>query len=728
MESSKKIDKEDLFAWLCRIGMQFNAGFIILDPNKSNEPIVFANEAFQHITGYTEKELLGQSIHILKGKGTSLETVLQVEESLKKDTIAKAEILNYKKDGTPFWNNIVVQALHDDNGQHIYNIAIGNDTTKEKQQETIIHLHQQIYAGIEKGYPLHQLLQKICDITETFFPEGAMCTILQLLEGRLMVGAANSLPTELSETVNGLPIGPNMGSCGTAAYLKQNIVVEDIGRSKYWEAELDVMYKHHIKACWSFPVLDLEHQVVATFGIYFTEKRKPSELELEFIRKITPLVLLAFQNAKNQEKIMNLAYVDQISGLTNLNYFFEQFEEIMDDKTTGFVLLMQPSEYANIVDSFGKSQLASLLSQLNKRIQEALPDIEMVISKDSEAALIIVGKSAEHDIPHHMDKLLQTTKDPFILREMELFISLSIGVVSLSKYSGSVEDIVRLADVALSRSKRQAGNSVVLYEEKYGIEIQQKMNTQNELVHAINEGEIYAYLQPKVNLQTGKIESFEALARWTSPKLGQVSPDVFIEAAESIGKIQDVDMLILEQILCWMQSRQKQGLPVYEVSVNISSIHFYSPNFVETLAKRVTDFGIEPKYIRLELTESIGLYDLKIAKQILNDLQNLGFESSVDDFGIGFSSLSYIHELPVTEIKVDRSFINNVQKNGTNAVIQTIIQLAKNMGLIVVAEGIETEEQLEVLKELQCPIGQGFYFYKPMAIEQIDAILKTQDC
>ncbi|WP_313893359.1 EAL domain-containing protein [Psychrobacillus sp.] len=728
MIDTKKIDKEDLFVWLCHIGSQFNSAFLITDPDFPNEPIVFANEKFTEITGYTEQEVLGETNHFLNGKDTCLNTLVQIAESIKNDAIAKVEILHYKKDGTPFWNDLVIQALHNEEQKNIYNIAIFSDITREKQQEAIVLLQQEIYKGIEKGYALSISLQKICDMTETFFPAGAKCSILQIANDETMrIAAAKSLPTEFNEIVHGLSIGTNMGSCGNAAYTKRNVIVDDIQHAECWKDFREITEKHHLKACWSFPVINHENCVIATFGIYFSEKRKAKELELEFIRKVTPLVLLALKNAENQEKILNLAYIDPFSKLTNYNYFLSEFEEMMSDKPSGFLLLIQPSGYTNIVDSYGKKQLASLLSQLSGRIRKLAHKMEIIISRSSEASLIIAGECEEEDIPLCMSRFLQAAKDPIILDGMELFISLRIGVVSLSKYSGSSGDIVRLADIALTRTKLQAGESVVFYEDRFGTEIQEKMAIQNALIYAIKNKEFYVHFQPKVNVQTGLIESFEALARWDSSSLGSVRPDVFIHEAESLGKIQELEIQIIEQVLSWLVRRKAEKLQLFKISVNISTNHFYVPNFVKNLVRMVSDHGIDPKYICLELTESIGLFDLATARKILTDLNKHGFVSSVDDFGKGFSSLSYIHQLPVSEIKIDRSFISNLEEPGAKVIVETIIQLAKSMKMSSVAEGIETEEQLKVLKQLQCPIGQGFYYYKPMSLDEIDAILRAQD-
>lgn len=230
-------------------------------------------------------------------------------------------------------------------------------------------------------------------------------------------------------------------------------------------------------------------------------------------------------------------------------------------------------------------------------------------------------------------------------------------------------------------------------------------------------------LQPKVDLQTGEIQSIEALARWISPKLGFVPPAIFIPVAESAGKVREIDIQILEIALSWLAERKRLGKKLVKVAVNISPNHFYYENFVQDTLELVQKYDIEPRYIILEVTENIGLVDFQTAFSIIQELKEYGFKTSVDDFGTGFSSLSYLQRLPFTELKIDRSFINDIKDAATLAIVRSIIQLALNLGMTSVAEGIENKEQVEILRALGCTVGQGYFYYKPMTIEQLNAIL-----
>lgn len=267
------------------------------------------------------------------------------------------------------------------------------------------------------------------------------------------------------------------------------------------------------------------------------------------------------------------------------------------------------------------------------------------------------------------------------------------------------------------------GTNFAKYEENSINQLTEEMDIFNQLTFGIQNQEFEVYLQPKINFETIQVEGFEGLSRWNSSKLGFVSPINYIPIAEQSGRIKDIDLLNLTTILQWLQDRLDAGKKIVPVSLNISPDHFYEPQFLDTIIRIFNQFHVPTKYIKLEVTESIELVDFAKAKAILEKLNDFGIESSIDDFGVGFSSLSYLPKLPFSEIKIDRSFVNSMDEPGMYAIVQTIIQLAHNIDMRPIAEGVETKEQLAMLQKLGCPAGQGYYFYKPMTIIDAEKLL-----
>ena len=298
----------------------------------------------------------------------------------------------------------------------------------------------------------------------------------------------------------------------------------------------------------------------------------------------------------------------------------------------------------------------------------------------------------------HIRDLIQK---PFSIGDKQIYITLKTGIAPFNKDIKSA-DAIRFADSALSHASKKSGTNTEIFTKERNVQLEQQMTVLNHLSYALKNREISMNLQPKVDLRTGEIQSIEALARWNSPILGFVSPEVFISVAENAGKVREIDLQILELVLQWLSRRKRSGKALVKVAVNISPDHFYHPNFIKAIVELLRKYEIDPDCIILEVTENIGLVDFQTALMIIQELNSYGFKTSVDDFGMGFSSLSYLQKLPFAELKIDRSFINGIQETGTLAIVRSIIQLALNLGMTSVAEGIETEEQVEILRTLGC--------------------------
>lgn len=344
----------------------------------------------------------------------------------------------------------------------------------------------------------------------------------------------------------------------------------------------------------------------------------------------------------------------------------------------------------------------------------------VVASFATNALIVFVDFNYKRYETYILERLVEK---PFIIDGFEAFISLSVGVYPIESFQ-QLDECIRRADQAFSKAKLEPGNNIQFFDDEDNNRIKQERNMHNLIIQGIKEKQFTAYLQPKVSLQTSKIIGFEALVRWHTENGETIYPDQFIPLAENNGKIVAIDNMILEIVLNWLFKRKKLGLPLYQVSINISPQHFYEKDFVCKLVDKLKEYRVNPKYIKVEITERIGLVDLEKASMIINHLKSYGFETSMDDFGKGFSSLNYLSQLDFAEIKIDKSFIDYMNNPKTLAIIRTIVQLADNLNIKAVAEGIEDQSQAEKLREVGCDVvGQGYYFYKPLPIDLVDKLL-----
>jgi EAL domain-containing protein (putative c-di-GMP-specific phosphodiesterase class I) len=314
------------------------------------------------------------------------------------------------------------------------------------------------------------------------------------------------------------------------------------------------------------------------------------------------------------------------------------------------------------------------------------------------------------------------------LQAHHVFTTPSIGIAMSNAEYEHPDDILRDSDIAMYHAKER-GEKCALFDRDLRTRAVNIMKIESDLRGAVEREELRVFYQPIISLDTGRLAGFEALMRWQHPERGLVSPAEFIPVAEDTGLIVPMTIWIL-RAACTQLSRWRWQSPSNRsllVSVNLSGRHFTEPDLVQQVSQIVQETGLEPHCLKLEITESAVMENANATARILTELRNLGVQLSIDDFGTGYSSLSYLHQFPIDTLKIDRSFVMRIGKSGENSeIVQTIITLAKNLEMEVIAEGVETVEQIEQLRKLGCRYGQGFYFSKPLPSEEIEKLMKQR--
>ncbi|MFD1031805.1 bifunctional diguanylate cyclase/phosphodiesterase [Metaplanococcus flavidus] len=722
---NSKLEKEKyiIIEWLSRLGVEFQTGFVIVNSQIEEQPILYANQAFYDMTGYSEIDVLGKNGRFLHGEKTDRRISAKIRECSISDKADTFEIVNYHKNKNPFWNEITIQPISVDGGKHRYTLMLMKNVNNRKREEALIQLQQEAYTGIEKGYMLSSLLENICRIIESFFKDGTTCTILFIDDkNRFRDVAGKSMPKGFRDFIDGKVATPQSGSCGAAFHLGQSVIVENMREDELWREYRDFVIEYGFQSSWSVPFLDKNGNVIGTLGIYFPTTSVPDEKDYYFLERIAPTISLTVKYSRQQEEMLQLAYTDRATGLRNRNYFMIELASLLEGNKEGLVAFLSVDEYVKVVDQYGHRAGDQLIQEIGKRFGVANLSGDALIARFSDSTLALVSLMPLDKISEYLEELAKLLAEPITVRDMELFLSLKTGVSIITAMQTDVEELIRYADSALSKAKLRAGESICYYENEHDEYMMKNLRIANELTAALRREEIKVHLQPKVDMRTGEVLSFEALARWNSPDLGNITPDVFISAAEKNGKIRILEQSVLKQVLVWLQKRQEQKQVLRQVAINISADHFFHHSFVPNLVDMTLEYGIDPAFIQLEITERIGFVDIEAARKIFKQLVKYGFTSSVDDFGTGYSSLSYLQKLPVSEVKIDRSFISKMHEADTLAIVRTITQLAENLGLTAVAEGVETEEQKQQLLNLGCHVGQGYYFYRPMPLEDANIL------
>ncbi|SOC36298.1 GGDEF domain-containing phosphodiesterase [Ureibacillus acetophenoni] len=715
--------KEQLITFLCTLCDQAPKGVAIIDQSDSSQSFLYCNEPFLHLTGYSSEELIGNNLTLLCGTKTNSEKQLEIEINIKTETPFEINVIHYQKDGSPFWNCINSFPIRDYTNKVQYTLLYFKNITHSLLDKMLSKLEREVYAGLEQGADTEKILQLISEKIEKYYIRDIYCAIRVLNQyDKLDVVATGTLPVHIIENFDDKIHEPNAGFNENAIYIDDYSPIYDhqvVSQQGFYQS---------IVSSWSKPIVNQDKQILGNIIIYLKSKSSLKQTDIEFLKKLTPIISLSLKYAEHKKELKKLAFFDMNSGLPNQNYFYTQLSKWIGEKYSGLLLILQPVEYAGIVDLYGRKSGDELLKQIAIRLNSSSQEFEqdIIYGRFSNSSIIMAVKVERTEIESFVTKLRHLlTLSPYGFTEREMFINFNIGVAYFC-HKVELEESIRQADLALTSSRRKNGTVVTFFEEEINKLMQKEMDILNQLIYGLKNNEFTAFLQPKVNLMTKEIVGFEALARWNSPVLGFVSPATFIPIAESSGKIREIDNAILKQVLEWQQKRKEKGLKLFPVSVNISPVHFYHESFVDDFIQLVSQYEIAPEYIKFEVTENFELVDLERAKDILLKLNSYGYKSSIDDFGVGFSSLSYLQKLPFSEIKIDRSFVSNMNTNEMISIVQTIVQLASNLKMNAVAEGIETLDQYNFLKEIGCLIGQGFYFHKPLPIDEAEQLLNVE--
>jgi diguanylate cyclase (GGDEF)-like protein/PAS domain S-box-containing protein len=468
------------------------------------------------------------------------------------------------------------------------------------------------------------------------------------------------------------------------------------------------------------------HDEVKIFTIDGTVKDielQASTTKIDGAFAIIGLVLDITDKKQAKIELEHLAFHDPLTGLPNMNYLNHYLAHDFSESKQNCVMYFNLDRFKLINDSYGHQFGDKLLKLIAKRLVHSVGQIGTVIRSGGDDFIIYLP--TDQPKAEELAKLLlDTFLDPFQIDQQDIRIAASLGI-AVSLPNDSLHETVQKASAALHFAKDYGRNRYQFYSCEYVQIANRKLQIEQRLKIALEEGLLKVYYQPKLKIASNKISGMEALIRWNDPILGAVSPEEFIPIAEETGLIIPIGNWVLKTSCQQNQKWQKDGYPPLMVSVNISNRQFFQDDFVHTVTAILEEYELTPECLNLEITERVALYDIDDTILKLVQLKKSGVSISLDDFGTGYSSLSYIKSLPIDYLKIDRSFINEMHKNKQDIkIINSIITLAHSLDLKVVAEGVEYEQQLKALENMNCDEIQGYYFAKPMPASELIKFLK----
>ena len=433
----------------------------------------------------------------------------------------------------------------------------------------------------------------------------------------------------------------------------------------------------------------------------------------------------SLQRHRTEEIMRHQAFHDRLTDLPNRLLFDYRLplalETAKNQNHKLAVCFLDLDRFKIINDTLGHAIGDKLLQTASERLSKCLRENDTIARWGGDEFILLLPQiNSKQDAAKVATRLLEVLQPAFAIEGHQLYITCSIGIAVYPHDGKNPETLLKNADVALYRAKEQGRNNYQLYSPKMNSKASELLILENSLHTALEKQEFLIYYQPQINSKNGDITRMEALIRWQHPTLGLIPPKQFIPLAEDTGLILPIGEWVLKTACTQNKAWQNAGLPKIRVAVNLSARQFQQPNLVKTVRQILQETQLDPIYLELEITETTAMLDVNFTSNILNELRGMGVYLSMDDFGTGYASLSYLKQLPFHTIKIDRTFIKEITNNHHDAaIVKAIIDLAKNLNLSVVAEGVETQAQRDILENLHCQEMQGFFFSKPL--ETFDA-------
>lgn len=426
---------------------------------------------------------------------------------------------------------------------------------------------------------------------------------------------------------------------------------------------------------------------------------------------------------KSIEKIQQMAYTDELTGLPNRRKLIQDVEQLLVkgfEKDRFSLVFIDINDFKKVNEGFGRAVGDLFLLEVGRRLGNICAQFEAQAYRLTADEFMVLSLSADdHMTKQLIDNIKQIFLNSFIIDGQEFYSSGSIGLSFYPDHAKTTEELLDKASIAVSKAKEHAGVNCTIYNETMDKDQLETLIIERKLRTALEDGTLQLHYQPKVDAQTQQVVGMEALTRWIDDELGFISPGKFIPIAEERGLINDIGEWSLRTACYQVKEWNERFGTDYKVAVNISPTHFIQPNFLSNVKQTIKETGVNPKFIELEITEESMMESTEHTIKVLSTLREYGITLAIDDFGTGYSSFSFLKQFPVDSLKIDQSFVRDLSTdNDSSAIIAVMIQLGHALGLEVVVEGVEKESELIILRKLEADIIQGYYFSKPISTKE----------
>ncbi len=702
----------------------------------ADQRITVFNHGAERIFGYRSEEVEGQLLDVLLPSrfvtphrklmhqfADSPQTARRVHE--------RSEIYGRRKDGSEFPAEATISKLVE-GGTTTFTVFLRDISERKRAEEELRLLQTITQAANEAGdvdAALTVTLTRVCETTgwglaQAWVP-GSDETVIECSPawycGNKEMEPLRTVSLEL-RFARGEGLPGRVWVCREAIWLPDVVAEATCPRAA-------TAHKVGIQAALAVPVL-ADERVLAVLEFFLGDTHSEDERTVNLVRGVATQLGSVIQRKYVEERLQYLAHYDALTGLPNRVLFTDRLAQALHDahrhQRVVAVAFLDLDRFKTINDSLGHGIGDQFLKAVAERLVACVREGDTVARlAGDEFTLILVDMGHEEDAAHVAQNILHTLSLPFRIAEHELYTGASIGITLYPSDNGDAEALLRNADVAMYRAKEYGGNGYEFYSPDMTARAQARLTLESALRHAVDHGELLLHYQPVVELQSGRIIGVEALVRWQHEQRGLVPPDEFIPVAEETGLIVRLGEWVLREACRTCQAYlPAPGEEPLSVAVNVSPRQFQQGDVLKTVVDVLEETGLDPHRLGLEITETLLMQNAENTRTAMRELSALGVKFSIDDFGTGYSSLAYLKHLPIGHVKIDRSFVRDIPADGNDAaIVAAILSMARSLGIRVIAEGVETKEQLDFLGAHGCDAAQGYYFSRPLPMHTLALIL-----
>ena len=702
-----EVDRRERLALLTLVADKTNRAVVVTDPDLR---VVYTNAAFTGMFGYSSEQASWRRAgELMVGRQTDRRTLARLRRRIGEDSGGEEEILAYDMNGDEIWISANVRAFRNGRGRVKYLFALLTDITETRQ---LWSLQQLIMNALADEIPIADIADQLCRRVEQIAPD-VVSSLLHIDAGGLIHPLGGpSLPEDYSRALDGVAIGPDIGSCGSAAFFGEAVLAMDIDTDPRWQPFKTRPLEVGLRACWSTPIKAKDGRVIGTFAFYFRECRAPSRWHQRIVDACVHLGALAIERKEAQAQIARLAYYDTLTGLPNRARLRDMISDAIQACAAGkhvALAFLDVDNFKDVNDTLGHSAGDELLVEFARRLRAQIQPGDMLGRLGGDEFVVVLPNRDAAEAATVASRMTEAFVLPLRIGTREVPMSASIGISIYPDNATDIDTLIQQADAAMYKAKRAGRSTYRFFSADMNGLAEQRLAHSAALRSAIATNALKLHYQPQIRTIDGAIHGVEALARWHDPVLGDVSPAKFIPLAEECGLIEQIGLWSIREACRQMAEWRKAGVDIPCVSVNLSPINFQNANLASAVAGILADHGLPPEVLMLEITEGVFLKERLVAIETMNVLRKLGIGLSLDDFGTGYSSLSRLAQLPIRELKIDRSFMRDVERDpGARAIVTAVVRVGQGLQLTVVAEGVETDGQRNLLAELGCDVVQGF--------------------